>query len=122
MRQEDDRAMGEQPGKSIVEKCLGVVIQRCRWFLDNQQGWIAEDGPGQGNAELFADSEGVPQFADGGLVAVRQLLNEMMGMGHLGGLDNLRQRVTGIAAADVVGDRIVEDKVVLQDDGDLGTQ
>ena len=93
----------------------------CR-LLDDEQGRVAQDGPGQGDAELLADAQRMAQLADGRLVALRQLLDEVVGVGHLGRLDDLRQRVRRVAAADVVGHRVVEDQVVLQHDGDLRPQ
>ena len=61
-------------------------------------------------------------FANGRLVALGQLLDEVVGVGDLGGVDDLGQVEAGVATADVVGDGVVEDQVVLHDHADLRPQ
>jgi undecaprenyl-diphosphatase len=122
VRQEDAGPAGQHAGQGVVQERLGVVVQGRLRLLDDQQRRVAQDGPRQGNAVLLADAQGVAQLADGRLVALGQLLDEVVGVGQLGRLDDARQRVRRVAAADVVGHRVVEDQVVLQDHGDLGPQ
>lgn len=45
-----------------------------------------------------------------------------MGVGGLGGLDDARQPIAGVAEADVVDDRVAEDVVGLEEEGDLGAE
>ena len=55
------------------------------------------------DAELLAEVEGVPHLADGGLVAVRQVLDELVGVGELGRLDDAGQgRYPSMRAAGLV--------------------
>ena len=103
--------------RSLVSSSSGT----CR-LLDDVHGRVAQDGPGQGDAELLAGPQRRAHFADRRLVAVRQLLNELMRVGDLGRLDDLRDGIRRVAAADVVGDGVVEDQVRLQDDADLRPQ
>src|SRR5262249_20946449 len=105
-----------------IQKGFGVIVQKAKRLFQDEQGGIAEDGAGQGDAIHFPAAEGVAHFADGGFVAVRQLLDELVSMSDLGRLNDLRQVVTEIAAANIVGHRIVENQVVLQDDGNLGAK
>ncbi len=62
----------------------------------------------------------MPQRPDDRVITMGQVLNEVMGMSHLGGLDDPRQRVARIAQADAHRHRIGEDEIRLEDDGDLG--
>src|SRR5262245_21410390 len=122
MRQEDRRASGQNAGKRVVEEVLrGFIHRRVRLF-DDEQSRIAQDGPGQGDAEFLADIQRVPHLADMRIVTLRQVLNELMRVRHLGRFDDLRQGIARIAAADVVRHRVVEDEVVLKHDGDLHAQ
>ena len=77
---------------------------------------------GEGDAELFAAAQGMAHLADVRFIALGQLLNELVGVGDLGRLDDLGQIIAGIAAADVVRDGVVEHQIMLQDDGGLGAQ
>ena len=79
-----------------------------------------EVGPGQRDPELFVGLEVMAERPDHGVVAVGQVLDEVVGMGHLGGLDDAGQGVDRVAQADVDQHRVGEDQVGLQHGGDLG--
>src|SRR5437016_2330798 len=122
MCQKDGCAPRQNAGKGVVQQRLGVLIQRRVRLLDDQQGRVAQDGAGQGNQKLLAAWNRLTHFADRCLISLRQILNELVAVSYLGGFDDLRQRVTWVATADVVGDRVVENQVVLQDDGHMSAQ
>src|SRR5262249_9552976 len=122
VRQEDGGAGGGDAGGGVVQERLGVRVHGRLGRREDQQGRGAQVGAGQGGAEVLAGGQGVAQFDDGRLVALGQLLDEVVGVGDLGGLDDLRQGVGRVAGADVVGHRVVEDEVVHQHRADLGPQ
>src|ERR1700682_1187979 len=83
VREEDDGSAGQDPCEGIVEECFDVVVEGTVGFFDDQYGRIAENGPGQGDEELLAAVEDMPHFADRRLIAVGELLNELMSVGKL---------------------------------------
>ena len=101
-------------------KCRVSFIEgRLRLFDDQDRG-IVEVGARERDPELFVGLEVVAERPDHRVVTVRKVLNEVVGMGDLGGLDDPRQGVHRVAQADIYQDRVGEDQVGLQDGGDLG--
>ena len=100
-------------------KCLVSSSMRRLRLLDDQDRGIVQVGPRQRDPELLVGLEVMAERADRRVVAVGQVLDEVVGMGHLGGLDDPRQGVHRVAQADVHQDRVGEDQVGLQDGGDL---
>jgi len=106
VRQEDGRPAWQHPGKGVVQKRLGVVVQGHQGLLNDEQSRVAQDGPGQGDAELLAGPQGMAQFADGigeALVSRFVHLNPVPSYCALSGLarpDKLRWR-KGFTQAEV---------------------
>src|SRR5579864_2951538 len=69
MRQKDDRSPLKDACKRIIEHCLGIVVDDRDWFLDDQNGGIAQNGPRQSDAKTLAGRERVAKIAHGGLIS-----------------------------------------------------
>ena len=104
----------QHAAKRIVHQVLCVLVELLRRLFDYVERWVSKDGACQGDPKLFARRERVAQFADRRFISVWQPVNELLPRGELRRLDDLRQRVTWIAATNVVGDRVVEHEIVLQ--------
>ena len=120
MGQEDQGPAGREPGDRVVEQMLSVLIDADRGLLDDHDRRVVQVGPRQRDPELLVGLEVMAERADDRVVAVGQVLDEVVGMGQLGGLDDAGQAVDRVAHADVDQDRVGEDQVGLEDGGDLG--
>ena len=89
------RSLGELL-QDLLDGLLALQIDLAGGFVEDQDGRIAEDGPGQGDALPLAAGKAIAQRAGRGLVAVGQLVfDEAVGVGLLGGLDHLLARWPG---------------------------
>ena len=70
-------------------------------LLDDHDRGVVQVGPGQGDPVLLVGLEVVAERADDRVVAVGQVLDEVVGVGDLGGLDDPGQLVARVAQADV---------------------
>ena len=114
------RPADREPGEGVVDEVLGVVVERLLRLLDDQDRGVVEVGPGQRDPELLVGLEVVPERPDDRVVAVGQVLDEVVGVGQLGGLDDAGQGVDRVAQPDVDQHRVGEDQVGLEHRGDLG--
>ncbi len=110
----------DRRASDVVDEVLRVMVDRLTRLLDDQDRGVVEIGPSQRDAELLVWLEIMAELADDRVVAVWQVLNEVVGMGDLGGLDDARQGIHGIAQPDVDQHGIGEDQVGLEHGGDLG--
>ena len=80
----------------LLDRLFALQIDLAGGLVEDQDGRIAEDGPGQGDALPLAAGEAIAQRPGLRLVAFGQFLfDEAMGVGLLGGLDHLLARGVG---------------------------
>ncbi len=119
---DDGGAALHQAFQGLLDEQLGLGIDRGGGFIQDQDGSVLEHGAGDGEALLLPAGELDAALADEGVVALRQVVDELVGIGGLGGRDHLG--LGGIRAAEeqVLAHRAVEEEDILQDDADLPAQ
>jgi hypothetical protein len=96
----------------------GDGVQRGRGLVQEDDGRVLEEHPGQGDALLLSAG----QMGSGRLETLRERRDLVIDAGLLGGLDHLLEGRVGLAVADVLLDAAVEDMVLLEDQADVFPQ
>ena len=118
MRQDQRGAAGHQSVERLLDHRLVLRIDRGQRLVQHQDGRIAEQRAGDGDALALAARQACPAFADHRLVAVGQRLDEVVRVGGAGGGGEVRLAGVGAAEAEVVLDGAVEQVGVLRHHGD----
>ena len=122
MGDDDGRSVANELFQHLVDQLLALQVDLARGLVEDQQGRIAQDRPGQGNSLPLPTGKEAAAWADDGLVAPLELgLDELMGVGLVGGLDHFVAGRMRRAVADVVQDRVVEEQRFLRHQADLRT-
>ncbi|GHJ18900.1 hypothetical protein TPA0909_05140 [Streptomyces albus] len=129
-QREGGLAVGDQQGgaarhhtaQRVVDLVLDAGVHGGGRVVQEQQPRVAEQGAGQGYALALAAGEGQSLFADGGVVAVGQLLDETVRLGGLGGGADLFVGGVGRPVGDVLADGRGEEEGVLGDQSDGAAQ
>src|SRR5260221_2929173 len=96
-----DRASGNQIVQCCLDQRFGLVVQRRGGFVQNQDGGVLQQRAGNGDALTLSSGEAQPFFTDDGVIALRQLLDKVMGKRDLGGFDDGVQRNVRLAVVGV---------------------
>ena len=111
-----------EPVQGLLYDRLVFCINAGKGLVQNQYGRVLEQGPGYGYSLALAARQSDGPLADEGVVALRQLGDELVGVGGPGrGLQLLLSGV-GLAEPQVVRHRPVKEVGVLGDNGDLVTK
>ena len=105
-----------------LDDALALVVERAGRLVEDQDARIGDQRAGDGDALALAARKAAAALADHGVVALRQLEDEVMRAGELRRLDHPLHRHAGIGERDVVADRAVEQHVLLQHHADLAAQ
>jgi hypothetical protein len=116
-------AMGDEQYRALTgNTCIGVVQQGFLLiaqvhggFFDHEYSRLTHDGPRQRYLEPLERTERMTLIANNGFIALRQVLDKLMGVGYFGRFHNLGQFERWVSAADVVGHGIGEHQLSLQD-------
>ena len=122
VRDHERGASDHQFVERVEDDGLCFRIDRRGGLVENEDGRVLEKGARDADALAFASGQPHAALADLGLVAVGQALDEFVGVGRLGGLDDLLQRRLQAAVPDVVGDRPGKEHRVLGHHADLAAQ
>jgi len=110
----------------IFSQMLGIAINEAvrqqQLKVEQQNGGVANDGAGDGDALTLTSRQSVAAFADHGVVAVRQPRDELVGVGEHGRSKDFLPRGAGFAVGDVGRDGGVEQNRLLQHEADLAAQ
>src|SRR6185436_16657869 len=98
---------------------FGTRIQCRCWFVQNQYRRVFQERPRNRESLLFAPRQGSASFANDRVIAIRQTLNELVGVRRYCSRDYVVARGLGPAVSDVVGNRHGEDERLLQNERDL---
>ncbi len=111
---EQHRAVGQALAQALVDRLLGGRVDGRRRVVEDQDARVGEQGPGQRHPLSLPTRQAEPAFPDRGVVAPRQLGDELVRLGHPGhGLD-LGIGGTGPAVRDVVPHRRREQEALLE--------
>ena len=105
-----------------LDRRLGGRVDRGGGVVEDQDARVGEQGAGDRDPLALAAGEGQAALADPGLVAVRQVADEGVGLGAAGRLFDLLEARLGPRVGDVLGDAGGEQEAVVGDEGDLAAQ
>ena len=115
-------AAGHQAQQSLLDARLGARVHAAGGFVQDQDRGIGQDGTRDREQLALSLAEIAGAFREQGIVTLRQLADEMIGVGYFGGRDHLF--VSGIqpAETDILHDRVREQESVLQDQAEFMPQ
>ena len=114
--------MRETSLQGALDFPLGAGVQRAGGLVQQQDRRVLEDGAGDGDALLLAARQFQAALAHHGVIAHRQLHDELVDLGQARRFLDLGLVGADAAIGDVVLDRVVEQHRVLRDDADHGAQ
>src|SRR5688500_16142056 len=117
MRNHEHSSPAQKPVDRFLHETLRLGVQRRRSLVQDENGWITEQGPCNRDALPLSTREARAAFAKHSVVAVRQLLDERMSVCRPRCCLDLRI-IEPIARAigNVVPDSVVEEDCVLAHD------
>ena len=119
MGNDQSRAPGEDGEERLADEGFALGVEGTGGFVEDKDVGLGEDGTGNADAlPLSATEEGAP-VADRGVVALRQLEDEVVGVGYAGSLLNLAVGGLRHAVGYIVADGIVEKEGVLRHYADV---
>src|SRR5437867_2328072 len=119
---EKSRALGMEPLKSFEDCGLVPFIQAGRRLIKDEDGGIANSGPGDRDPLALALRKSHATLAENCLVTQRQSRDEFVRIGEARCGFDFRGRSTRRRAPDVLANRGCKEHIVLQYDAYLGTQ
>ena len=108
--------------EGVDDEFFGFAVERGGGLVEQEDGAVADHDAGDADALALAAGEGRAAIADQGVVAERHGHDEVVGVGELGGRDDLFLRRVGAAEGDVLEDGSAKEDGVLQDVADLVAQ
>ena len=82
MRDREDRAIGDQAIQGLLDLVLGLRVDAAGRLVEDQDARVVEDRPGNRDSLTLAPAERMPPLAHDGVVAVRELAQEVVGVGY----------------------------------------
>ena len=119
---DDDGAALDDAAHVALNDPLAVVIERRGRLVENENARIGRQRPGDGDALTLATGEIGAALLDHRVIALRQLVDELLGAGEAGDLDHPRPRHRRIGESDVLVNGAVEQQVLLQHDADVAPE
>ncbi len=104
------------------ELLLGRRVQGARGFIEDQDARIADQRPGDADELALARRQTEAAFAELGVVALRQALDEIVGADELGDRHDSAGILVGDSHGNVLAHRTGEELDILRHAADLGAQ
>ena len=101
---------------------LAVAVEGAGGLVEDENGGVAEEGAGEGEALFLSARETRAAFADEGFVASGKTEDKLVRVGGAGGGLDLGAGSFGARDEEIVVDRVVEKDGVLGDDGDVAAE
>src|SRR5687767_2415355 len=96
-----------------LDRLLGFEVEGAGRLIEDQDARVGDQSARDRDALALAARERAAALADHGIVAFRQLQNEVVRAGELGGRDHVVERHAGIRERDVLAHRPIEQHVLL---------
>src|SRR5260370_33927589 len=106
----------------LLDAALAFVIERAGRVIEDQNARIRHQGAGDRNALALTARQAATTLANDGVVALCQSQDEVVGAGELGRRNDPLHRYRRVGKRNVLGDRTVEQHVLLQHHSDLAPQ
>src|SRR5687767_10962008 len=81
MRNHEHSSPAQKPVDRFLHETLRLGVQRRRSLVQDENGWITEQGPCNRDALPLSTREARTPFAEDGVVAARQLFDECVSVG-----------------------------------------
>ena len=101
---------------------LAVAVEGAGGLVEDEDGGVAEEGAGEGEALFLSARETCAAFADEGFVPSGKTEDKLVRVGGAGGGLDLGARGLGARDEEIVVNRVVEKDGVLGDDGDIAAE
>ena len=108
VRHDESRAVFHEGVDGALHKPLGFGVQGRRRFVEDENGGVAEQCAGDGNALALSAREHHPALADDRGKAIGHFLDEFQGLRRLRSLCHFVARCAGKAVGDIVEYRFVK--------------
>ena len=119
MRDDERRATGDGAIERVENLVFRFAIDCGRRIIEQQDRWLQQHRPRDGETLALAAAEAVATLAEHGVVALRQLQDEFVGGGDArGALDLFACRI-GMTEGDVGRDGVGEEKTFLKNEPDI---
>ena len=113
VRDHERGAAPSQRAQAVLDERLALAVQARGCLVQDENRWIGEDGPRNGDALPLASGELHTPLPNDRLIPVRELLDELVGVRNARHVTDVPWRGAGPCEADVLGNRPVEQKVLL---------
>ena len=98
---------------------LVLRVDAGRGLVQNDNGRLLKDGPGNGNPLFFTAGQGTAALADYRVVTLWQCHDKAVAAGFFCRFDHLLLRGVRLSEADIRPDRVVEKVDILEDHGNI---
>ena len=122
VRDDQHGPAGDEQAERILHRGLALGVERAGGLVEDEDRRGAQEGAGDGDALLLAAGEQGAAFTDDGVVALRQVDDELVRVRVAGGGQDSFARRRGVAEQQVVKDGVVEEHRFLRDEGDVAPQ
>ena len=120
---DEDGPARQELSQGALDEPLGLGVQVRRGLVQDQDRGVAQDGPGDADALALPAGQADAAVAEPRLHALRQLPDEVGGVGGPGGAPHLLVGPSvPVAVGDVRADGVVEDHRLLADDAHLAAE
>ena len=122
MGDQDDRAAAGDRGEVLLDDRFALGVERAGRLVEDQHRRVVDEGARDRQALALATRQIGRAFLEDCRIALRKPLDEFVRAGQLRDPDDVVQRSGRLGHRDVLANRAAEQKILLQDDTDLGAQ
>src|SRR5215204_3666977 len=108
-----------QISQAFLNKCFGFAVQAGRGFVEDQNARVREQCAGDGYSLPLATGQFNPAFANDRVVAIWKFLDEFISVRDRANPLDLIQARFGVSEPNILQDRSVKQKIVLQHDAEV---
>src|SRR5690348_1750877 len=117
MRDHERRPSGSQATETVLNHLLAFAVETRRRLVENQDARVCQNRARDRHALALTARQLDASLPDNRVVAVRELLDELVAVRDAAGLFDFLDGRARTRVADILGDRAVEEEVLLQDRG-----
>jgi len=115
----DDGAIFGEVVDGFLDFGFGLGVEGGGGFVEDEDGGVADEGAGDGDALALSAREAEATFAERGVVTVGEGFDEVVGVGFAGGGDDFIAGGAGFSEGNIFSDGGVEEEDVLADEGEM---
>ena len=119
MRDDERRPPGAQRLQAVLDHCFALAVEARRRLVEDQDLRVGENRARDRDALPLAARQPDAALADDRVVALLEALDELVAVRDAAHRSDLLARGVRLRVGDVLGDRAVEEEVVLQHDPEM---